>query len=395
MVDTEEEKQVEETYFERHIDELKQRRDTILSGGINSIPLKFDRFRKWLPGIEKRKYTIITANQKVGKSKYADDNYIYHPFFYSLEHPEKVRFKAIYFSLEMGKKEKFNEFLSHLLMRLDEIRISPSDLKSTNNEHPVPAYILELLESERYQYYIRKFEEAVMYVEHEKNPTGIDIVCRDFAATRGKVIMSQYTKTDSVTGLKTIREKIDHYVPNDPDEYVIVILDNYSNLVKQGGMNTRENIENLSKRMIALRDLYDFTIVAVQHQAQAQEGLANFKEGKLKPSPDGLADAKTTVRDANLALGLFSPFKHGIQTYEGYDITKFKNRIRFLEIMEDRDNGGSGQMCPLFFDGASSVFYELPLPTDTVGLAQIYKYMETMDDPVPQEKPETIKINKA
>lgn len=56
---------IKDTYFDRHINELKERRDNILSGGINSIPLKFDRFRKWLPGIERRKYTIITANQKV------------------------------------------------------------------------------------------------------------------------------------------------------------------------------------------------------------------------------------------------------------------------------------------------------------------------------------------
>lgn len=380
---------IKDTYFDRHINELKERRDNILSGGINSIPLKFDRFRKWLPGIERRKYTIITANQKVGKSKYADDNYIYHPFFYALDNPDKVRFKAIYFTLEMGKKEKYNEFLSHLLMRLDKLRISPSDLKSTNNEHPVPKYVLDLLETERYQRYIRAYEETVTYVEHIKNPTGINKFCREYALNRGKFIMKKGYYKDPESGDTLERDVIDYYQPDDPDEYVVVVVDNFSNLTLESGMSTRQNIEKLSKYMITLRDQLEFSVVAVQHQAQSQEGIDNFKLNKLKPSPDGLADAKTTIRDANLALGLFSPYKHGIREYEGYDIMKFKNHIRFLEIMEDRDNGGSGQMCPLFFDGATSVFYELPKPDDEAGLQIFYNQIEKMNQPIPQELPKS------
>lgn len=391
-----ENKDVPKTYFDRHIEELEERRDRILSGNINSIPLKFDRFRKWYPGVEKRKYVIITANQKVGKSKFADDIYVYDPFFYSLEHPTKVRYKVIYFTLEMGKKEKFNEFLSHLLMKLDEIRISPSDLKSTNNDNPVPQYVLDLLKTDKYQKYIKAFEECVTYVEHVKNPTGINKYCRDFAMQRGHLVMKQGFYKDSITG-NTVETKIpDYYKPDDPEEYVTVIIDNFSNLTKESGMSTRENIEKLSKYLITLRDQLEFSIVAVQHQAQAQESLDNFKAMKLKPSPDGLADAKTTIRDANLGLGLFSPYKHGLQDYEGYDITKFKNRIRFLEIMEDRDNGGAGQVCPLFFDGAVSVFYELPKSDNHKELNKIYKYMEQMDTPLPKDNPlpeDTSKIN--
>ena len=51
--------------FERALQKLKDRRERILSGLINCIPLPFPRLRSWLPGIEKRRYTIVTANQKV------------------------------------------------------------------------------------------------------------------------------------------------------------------------------------------------------------------------------------------------------------------------------------------------------------------------------------------
>lgn len=43
----------------------RDRRDRALSGKHNCIPLPFQRFRNFLPGTERGKYVIITANQKV------------------------------------------------------------------------------------------------------------------------------------------------------------------------------------------------------------------------------------------------------------------------------------------------------------------------------------------
>lgn len=55
----------ERDIFDRSLDKLKDRRKRILDGGINCIPLTYNRLRVWLPGIEKRRYTVVTANQKV------------------------------------------------------------------------------------------------------------------------------------------------------------------------------------------------------------------------------------------------------------------------------------------------------------------------------------------
>ena len=55
----------EKDSFDRALEKLIIRRQRILDGKINCIPLSFPRLRVWLPGIEKRRYNIITANQKV------------------------------------------------------------------------------------------------------------------------------------------------------------------------------------------------------------------------------------------------------------------------------------------------------------------------------------------
>ena len=47
------------------IQNLKERRLRVIKGLYNCIPLPFERMRRIFPGIEKRKYIVITANQKV------------------------------------------------------------------------------------------------------------------------------------------------------------------------------------------------------------------------------------------------------------------------------------------------------------------------------------------
>ena len=81
---------------------------------------------------------------------------------------------------------------------------------------------------------------------------------------------------------------------------------------------------------------------------------------------------------ANITLGLFSPFRFGITEYFGYDITILKDRIRFLEVITNRD-GEMGGILPLYFDGAVCDFRELPKPDDKPALEKIYKHCKALD----------------
>lgn len=157
--------------FEEIQEENKVRRERILEGRYNCLPFPFERFRKVYPGVEQGKFIILTASQKVGKSKLADFLFIYEPLMFIVEHPEtRLKVKVLYFSLEMSAKEKYNEFLCHLLCRLDRIHIDTRRLRSVDK--PCDPHIFELLESERYQKYIKAYEEMVIFNDSDKNPTG-------------------------------------------------------------------------------------------------------------------------------------------------------------------------------------------------------------------------------
>ena len=55
--------------FNRVFTQLETNRDKILQGKVNCIPSPFKRFSEDFNGIEQGKYYVLTANDKVGKTK--------------------------------------------------------------------------------------------------------------------------------------------------------------------------------------------------------------------------------------------------------------------------------------------------------------------------------------
>lgn len=264
--------------FDEIIRDLKNRRERVIKGEWNCLPLPFPRYRNILPGTEQGKYIILSANQKVGKSKLCDYLWVYELIFFMVEHPE-FKAKVLYFTLEMSPKEKYNEFLCHLLARLDGIYMTNTNLKSTDKDKPVDIHIFELLESERYKTYIRKFEEVVEYIDSIKNPTGVNKYCRDFAESNGHYNYTTYEKANEITGKLEERQMLDPINPftwNDPNMYVFVLIDNASNLSTEKGMDIWGTINKMSKYAITLKSQLNMIVVLIQHQALRLHNSNNF-----------------------------------------------------------------------------------------------------------------------
>lgn len=367
--------------FSKVFKDILDRKERAESGKYNCIPFPFPRFRQIVPGIEKGRYICVTAAAKVGKSKFVDSMFIYEPIFFGMEH-DNFKFKVLYFTLEMSPEAKYLEFLSHLLYRLDNKIVSPTQLRSTDNRYPIDQSILDLLQTERYQKYIRFYEEHVEYIDTVANPTGINKICREYAEKNGHFNYVPYTTIDEVTGKEIVRQRYNPdnpYTPDDEEEYRIIVIDNAANLTPEKGANMRETIDKMSKYCITLRNQLNYIIIMVQHQSLAGESLDSLKLDQMKPSAANLGDAKTTVRDLDMLIGLYNPFKHNKKEYSGYDITKLKGYARFMEIIDDRNYGANNNICPLFFLGASSVYQELPKADDVQSMNAVYNYIDSIE----------------
>lgn len=365
-----------DSLFQRTLNTIETKRDRLLSGKINCIPWGLPRFEEQSPGIEQAKYYLLTANSKVGKTQITDFLFLFNIACQIIDNKLDIRVKMFYFTLEMSSEEKMLSCFAHILYVKEGIRISPTDLKSTKADRILSQEHIDVIK--KYKPYFDKIEEFVEFIDSVRHPYGIYNLARKYALANGTIVNKQIIIDGEVTEVE------DYYMPNDPDEYVMVMIDHISLISseKRHGvqLSLHESISILSSDyLIKLRNRFKYIPIVVQQQSQAQESIENKKYNKLKPSLDGLGDNKLTQRDANVILGLFSPFRHEIPEYYGYDVTVFKDRIRFLEILGGRD-GGAGTTCPLYFDGAVNYFKELPLPNNKPAMDAVYSLLKRNDN---------------
>ena len=362
---------------ERVVANLEERRQRIIDGQLNCIPSPFKRFSEDFIGIEQSCYYTITSFTKGGKSQFTSYTFIYKPLMFCYFTKADIDIKILYFPLEETPDRIMQRFISWLLFDFSNgrIRVSPRELRSTTS--PVSKEVLDVINSEEIQDILKYFEEHIIFPEESTNPTGIYKYCKNYAEEHGTVYTKSGKYKDEFGNIQNI-QVFDRYEQDNSNEYRLIIIDTINLIDTERGMTLKQSMDKLSEYCAKyLRNRYNYSPVIIQQQAFEQEGNEAFKIGRVRPSVAGLGDSKYTSRDSNVVLGLFSPFRFALKEYEGYDISKFKDNIRFLEMIVNRD-GEMGGLCPLFFDGAVCQFEELPRPEDKSKLQQVYNYIESL-----------------
>ena len=359
---------------ERVLKSLEERRENLINGNINCIPFPFPNFREDIPGIEQGRYISITGATKSAKSQFASE-LLFQALLYAYKHPEQLDILVRYFPLEETPEGIMERFMSYILFLKSgkNIRISPSDLRSTNNDKPLDKSILDILQSDEYQDIIKFFEEKIIFSK-AKTPMGIYLECKDYAKANGTIHRKTVKYKNELGETVESDNGFDYYEQNDPKQYRIIFVDHISLIQTQQGMDLRQSMNKLSEFFVELRNDYKYTPIIVHQQAMF-ESLDAFKMDKLEPSIQNLADSKAIARDLDMCLGIFSPYKYNLHDYKGYNINMFKDNIRFVSVLLNR-NGLCNGVLPLYFDGAVNYFTSLCGPKDEVGLQKIYNYLD-------------------
>ena len=355
---------------------LEKRRVKVVEGGVNSIPSELIRFSNAYIGTEQKKFYLISAGTKAGKTQIGSYLKIYTPILFAYFNPSKVRVKIKYYAWEETAEEILERFMCFILNKMSKgaIRIAPIDLKSSRSNTPVNLLILNTLNSKEYLDILSFFVSSIEF-SYTGNPTGVLKECEAYMKSIGTI---EYDKIEIKDGFgnTSTSQKFKKYVQNDPDLYVILFVDHISLISPEKGETLKQAIDKLSDYCIKeLRNKYGMTIVIIQQQSADQEGSDNFKTGLMRPSVNGLADSKYTSRNCNMFLGIFSPFRMKLEQYLGYDIRVFMDNIRFVEVVLNR-GGSSGDIVPLYFDGAVCEFIELPNSKDSHLIAAVYEKLK-------------------
>lgn len=368
---------------ERTLKSIKEKRKKILEGGINSIPSPFKRFTPYFVGIEQATYYLITAYSNGGKSQFTCFYFIFEPLMYLYDNRDKLgnyKYTVLAFPLEETPERIMQRFMSYLLFKLSngEHVYSPAELRSSNNDKPLPQKVIDILESKEYLDRIDYFEENVKFYQ-DLNPTGIYKEVKKYMEERGTTFYKEI-EVENEVGEKTTRKLFDYYKPNNPDEYVITFIDHISIIDLERGYTLKQSIDKASEYCSKLlRNRYGVSPVIVQQQGTSNESLDAFKQAKTAPSRDNLSDSKYTYKDASVMISLYNPSSHELTSYSGYDLTVFKDNIRFLSIKKNRD-GEVDKTCPLLFFGTSSHFEELPKPENKEEMDVVLKKLTSFRD---------------
>jgi hypothetical protein len=314
-----------------------------------------------------------------GKTQFTKHSFVFKPIEWIKSHPESgLSIKVLYFALEESKHEFMMSMICNRLYNKYGIEIDTLELQSMY-EKSIPDYIFKKVE-ECQEY----FEDLIKYIEiidTISNPYGIYNYVRQYSIDNGTHYYYNF-KTDkeklNALSHEEAKKQIDyktswgysHYVPNNSNEYVIVVVDHASLLSPENGGTLHQAMSDMSatygRKQITKH--YNYVYVQVQQQAAIGEQAEYTKMGgkieeKFKPSLANLGDNKLTARDCHCVLGLFAPARYNIQKYNGYDITKLADNFRSVEILKNRIGSGYVEDA-LYFDGRVNEFKELPSAQD-------------------------------
>lgn len=360
------------------------------NGYFNCIPfMGMERLEKYLPGIEQSTYYLIAAASGVGKSKLARYLFIHNPIMFLENNPDSdIQLDILYFSLEESKEKVILAEVSKYLYTQYKLNLSIKQLSSVGRYNVLSTEDLQKVQQS--EEHVNNFLKRVKIFDNVRNATGIYKTVRDFALTIG----TYYDKNDTPLtpqevhnvkiGVGESYKKVSYYKTHNPKHYVIVLIDHISLLQPETGETLWQSMSKMSSNYcLHIRDKFGFIPVVVQQLAADKERIeANFSRAdlvqKLEPSLDGLGDNKTIARDVNIALGLFAPDRYKITEHNGYDITRFRDRYRSMNIMKSRD-GIANKKLPLFFNGAVDFFKELPKVDELEKMRLVYEHINQLN----------------
>jgi hypothetical protein len=358
----------------------------VLRGELVGLPWGeiFPRLGKFIPVIPPAMQLMVTANSGIGKSQAWIGMLLYTLYKLKKLHPER-EYKIRFLIVLLEDTEEF--FITRLYSMLiyDKYGIRADGLTLNSMREALPDNVKDKLEDIEIE--INTVLEHCDILSSVYNPTGIYKWVRSISNSLG----THHTKIIDFrkdNGEITPTEVYSHYVPNDPTEQVILIIDNLNNLQqeKEEGklLTERETINKWTRQYgrLQITKHFKWTVVNIMQQSAESESPIFNQSGKImieksKPSLSGLGNSKECQRDHQLIFGLFAPSRFGVTDYAGYDVGIMKDFYRSFIILKSNISETNKEL-PFYFDGACSIFKELPKTDQTEELNRVYTYVKTL-----------------
>lgn len=332
-----------------------------LNIGLNNA---LDGLNKYLHGIHRGRYYLIGADSGVGKTTFMDFAFVINAIEESIRTGKKLH--VYYYSFEISKVDKMAKWIAHYVYRFKNVRLSSEYIMgriagmAITEEHD--AFIIEA-----WNYIDTVIMPHIVFVEDPVHPTHIfqSLIDHHFDVI-GIVKRAEVTEEQKKDGKKG-RIIGYHRRPGFEEDMTLIAIDHVALTSHEQGLNTKDTIDRLSSYCVQLRNLFGATIVAVQQFNADLQTFSRNMQLKSKgahiilPQKLDFGDSKYTYRDADVVIGLVSPFQFDLEDFFGIDIKFFKSYYIAATLMKNR-YGPANKMIGYLMDPFSGSFAYLPEP---------------------------------
>lgn len=344
------------------------------SGKYNSIPFNLPKLNKVIPGIVPGLHYLVTADTKIGKSKFCRQMFILKPAAWAKAKNYNALF--IYFPLEDSKDRIIKMLICDHLRVTHGIEMTVEALNSMGEAMTLNDVMIEYIkESEEY---ILKLLENIIIVDTIRQPSIMYSFIHQHLMKHGEI---EY----EVIGNEPNQIRKPARFINKTGVHIIIVLDNLQNIEQDAKHSTqRAAIDEWTEYHVRtwLCNFFGATVINIQQQAPAATSHQYTNNGqlvveKLMPSISGLGDNKATAQTAHVVMGLFSPYRHHIAdgTTFGCNVNIMKDFYRHLRVIAS--NVGEAPVdIGMFFDGLTENFSEMP---DKKDLEKLYSYIRALE----------------
>ena len=341
-----------------------------LDGKNKGIPIGMPRFEKYLNGLHRGRYYTLFSEGGTGKSSFAWSTFVINPLDYMLRFnaalerdqnlteeqkaEKRISVKIKLYSLEVVRREVIAKMVCLKIYRDFGIIVSVDYILNRIEGYFVGPTIRFLVQT--YAKYFNTLEEKgyLEIIDTPKTPSAIKNDIHQFAASNGKFIKSKNNET--------------RYVPNDPNEIVIILTDTVGNLVVEpvnGKSSVKTTIDAHSANCrFYFRDLLNYTPINISHSNRSMSDPHRGKAGELFPKLSDIKETNMLEQDSSVVMAIFNPMNHiltnkSLSSFMNYDIVKLKERFRCIGILKNR-HGMVNTRVGMLFIGENAHFEELP-----------------------------------
>lgn len=349
--------------------DFKKRIEEGLKGRYEGLSNGFKRINKYIFNVQRSSYTLIGGLSGSAKTTLVD-----FMLLNALQDAEnkKIPINVFYYSLEIDEITKKSNWLSMLIYKKHGITVSPEKIKGLG-DFRLSNSELELVKAEYNN--LEALFNKINWVWETANPTGIYKECWNFMEKRGNFIKQKY-----VDEFGNNKERIAKFIPNDPEEYNLVIVDHIALMSHERGFDLKQNLDKMSEYCVRLRNLFGMTFFMLQQFNQGLNSVdrQKFKGVDISPQQSDFKDSTVPYTDADVVLGIMNAHKMDMETCLGYNINNpgatynLKDKFRMLKVIKNRlskDNIAIG----LLFQPQMGSFEELK-PSNEINAQDIIKY---------------------